>query len=37
MPYAVLSGYPSIYEFDEETKKRLAEEKKKKIEAFMMM
>lgn len=35
MPYAALSGYPSIYEFDEETKKRLADEKKKKkIEAF---
>ena len=35
MPYAALSGYPSIYEFDTETKIRLAEKKKKaKLEEF---
>ncbi len=35
MPYAALSGFPSIYEFDSETKKKLAEKKKKeKLEVF---
>ena len=35
LPFAALSGYPSSYEFEEETKKKLAEKKKReKLEVF---